>query len=537
MAVFAGFVGEAYTADALVADAQTSVNLYLEAIESGDGQNTAYLRLKPGIAIALTLPTQPVRGLWSNDTGMYAVAGNTFYQIFSNNTYNARGTVANDGLPAYMFANGSQLLIVSGGHAYCDNGAGPVAAAFSATKSFTCNTVAAIFPFGGSAVTWVSGDTFTGLVAGMPITINAVAYTIYSVPDATHLSLTGDAGVQTGVAGSTPSPVLAKTGAFLDGYFIVNPPASTTIQISAINDGVNWTALDFALKEGYPDHVAAVFADHEEVWLFGTDTTEVWQDTGAASFPLARIPGGFIHHGCAAFASPCRVKNGVGWLVSEPNRGGVGAVIAQGFIPTRVSTHALETEWASYSTIADAVSSVYSDGGHEHWCIDFPTANKRWVYDTTAGKWHRRAWWNGASQDRDRWSFHCKAFGKHYVGDWESGKLYILDSTTYTDDGVAIHWERAAPHLSTEGRWSFYHEFKALMQAPIGAVVTLDWARIANDGTLTWATARSKTVAATMRFIWRRLGKSRDRIFRLSGAATGKTAIANVFLDVEQGNG
>ena len=66
----------------------------------------------------------------------------------------------------------------------------------------TCNT-------SGTAVTWVSGDPFpTSLVANgtsnfgvtTTVTINGSGYTLSSVTDSTHLTLTGSAGTQTGVA-------------------------------------------------------------------------------------------------------------------------------------------------------------------------------------------------------------------------------------------------------------------------------------------------------------------------------------------------
>lgn len=67
-----------------------------------------------------------------------------------------------------------------------------------ASKAGTVNT-------SGTAVTSVSGDNFTGIVAGMAITINAVAYVVQSVTNSTTLVLTATAGTQSGVAYSTPS--------------------------------------------------------------------------------------------------------------------------------------------------------------------------------------------------------------------------------------------------------------------------------------------------------------------------------------------
>lgn len=67
-----------------------------------------------------------------------------------------------------------------------------------AAKSGTVNT-------SGTAVSSASGDNFTGIVAGMAMTINAVGYTVQSVTNSTNLVLTSTAGTQSGVAYSTPT--------------------------------------------------------------------------------------------------------------------------------------------------------------------------------------------------------------------------------------------------------------------------------------------------------------------------------------------
>src|ERR1700685_563262 len=103
MAVFAKFVGQSYQSDSLLADAQSAMNGFLEGIESGDGQNAAYFRGSPGIALAQTLPTSPVRGVFVGESRLFVVAGAVLYELFSNNTYTAIGNVGNDGLPVQMF--------------------------------------------------------------------------------------------------------------------------------------------------------------------------------------------------------------------------------------------------------------------------------------------------------------------------------------------------------------------------------------------------------------------------------------------------
>jgi hypothetical protein len=544
---FEAFVGASNPSGSPNVDIEHTVNLYLEMAGEGasapKARNVFYAR--PGLLLLCTLPTTPLRGLWSNATRMFAVAGSKLYEIFSNGTYNDRGDVGNDGLPVQIFPNGNQILIVSNGTAYCDSGSGPVVQAFSGGLSAIVSVTALV---GDSAVTWTSGDKFQPSIAGQTITIAGTGRTVIAYLSPTALLVTGSTGspgtVVPDQAATWTGTLGAWAGAFLDGYFVVAQPGSRQFNHSAVNDGTSWDASDFFSKAGYPDDILQMLADHEELWLFGTDTTEVWQTTaGAASFQ--RIPGAFVHHGCAAKWSPTRLKEGVAWLVGEPNRGGVKAVYAQGFIPTRISTHAVETVWNGYSTVADAVSFSYEEDGHEFWIISFPTANATWVFDGTAGVWQEWGWWNGTSNDRLRQMFHAywQSVGEHVVGDWESGKVYLQSTQYLTDAGTAIDYSRTAPHLSTEQLWNFYSKFQLDLEVGQSTSSPLIYLSRSDDGGHTWSTPISGTPAdATYagRLMWRRLGRSRDRVFRITGAAPSagpRVAIVQALLDVTQGRG
>lgn len=139
----------------------------------------------------------------------------------------------------------------------------------------------------------------------------------------------------------------------------------------------------------------------------------------------------------------------------------------------RVSTHAIEAEWRKYPETSDAVSFVYTEEGHEFWVITFPAGNATWVYDATAACWHRRGWWNGTSLDRQRQMFHGYCFGRHYVGDWANGKLYIQSLDYATDNGDSILRQRAAPHLNNEHKNATFNSFELLLDAATQLIGTV----------------------------------------------------------------
>jgi hypothetical protein len=83
-------------------------------------------------------------------------------------------------------------------------------------------------------------------------------------------------------------PPLPLDVGFLDGYFVIPSRNSRNYQISALNDGTKWDALDFAQIEAYPGLNVGVGVVNRRLYFFKTDSTEVWYNQGATDFPFRR---------------------------------------------------------------------------------------------------------------------------------------------------------------------------------------------------------------------------------------------------------
>jgi hypothetical protein len=313
----------------------------------------------------------------------------------------------------------------------------------------------------------------------------------------------GSVGATGGTGTIDEMPLTASYGAFLDGYgFVVPSPRTKTVYFSAINDFTSWNPLDFFQKENYPDNVAALFADHQELYTMGDlESTQVMRDTGAADNPFSPDPGAVMHYGCQAPWSVVRLGNGVAWIGQDVRRGDTRAYHAVGYNPVPVSTPAVEAVWATYTNARDVVSFTLMDRGHELWVVTFREANATWVYDATTGWWFQWGWWNTSrtAWDRIRPWVHCVVAldGKndlHYGGDWQTGQIYVIGTNYKTDDGHVIWRRRRAPHLTTENMRRFYARFE----------VDCD-------------------VLGQQRIFWNRLGAGRDRIWQLDTSQSSET--------------
>lgn len=285
---------------------------------------------------------------------------------------------------------------------------------------------------------------------------------------------------------NTLTPVAALAGltvlqvGWSDTFFTalaVNPGFNNKLYASFPGDGTNWPGLSVTIPSVFPDSAIATFVDHRELWVFGPKAIQPYFDSGNFPFPFDIISGAYIESGLAAPFSVAKLDNSLFWLGADERGNGV-VRRAEGYVPKRVSNHAVEFAMQSYSTIADAIAYGYQDQGHDFYVLTFPTAEKTWVYDAATGMWHERGYWNvsNGTFTRHRAQFHTFNFGIHLVGDPTTGLVYQMaipaqvgnNWTFVTDNGNPIRRVRRAPHISTEQEWTFHAKLQVDVETGLG---------------------------------------------------------------------
>jgi hypothetical protein len=325
---------------------------------------------------------------------------------------------------------------------------------------------------------------------------------------------------------------------FIDQYFIFNDPTINgafrhTNLASTIVD-----PLDVATVEGSPDALVGLMPDHRQLWLFGTESTEVFHNFGDPDQVFQRIEGSFMEVGCAAPQSIVKADNAVGWLTQ--NKYGEGSfVLARGYQPQIVSTRAIEYLWAKYSTIADCESWSYIEDGHTFVVLNFPTAQATWVFDLAIGLWHERS-----SYQLNRHIASCHVFhgGTHYVGDYRDGKIYEQSTLFFDDAGETVVRTRTFPYLSANRARAFMSVFELEFETGnAGATqaepqAMLSWS---DDNGRTYSTELWRGMGEqgryTKRLRWNRLGSFRNRIFKVSISDTVRTTVLGAYGDTRIG--
>jgi hypothetical protein len=342
----------------------------------------------------------------------------------------------------------------------------------------------------------------------------------------------------------------AVTVGYLDGYFVFNEPNSQKIWITQLLDGTSVDPLDFASAEGSPDGVVGLIVDHRQVWVYGTNSVEVWYDTGASDFPLQRIDGAFNEIGCISAYTIAKMDNSLFWLGADARGQGI-VYRANGYTGQRVSTHAVEWHIQQYGNLTDALAYTYQQDGHQFYVLIFPSANTTWVFDVATGAWHERAGWNNGSFTRHRSNCQMAFNNQVIVGDYENGNIYAFDMETYADNGQIQRWLRtwrALPPGQNNLKRTTHHSLQIDLESGVGLnlgqgsdpQIMLRWS---DDGGHTWSNEHWAPVGKIgeyyRRVFFRRLGmtlKLRDRVYELSMTDPVKTAVMGAELLISPTN-
>lgn len=507
---FKGFVGPTYNLKSKNVDGQRCVNLYPEVVESGSGKEAevAYLKSTDGLKKFIEVGTGPIRCIHVDSFGTtFVVSGSEVYRIIEL-------FVPEYSLSAYKLGNiGSSV--------------GPVIAASSDPGSDRIT----VFCDGG-----VQNYLYLYPETGVESFGSYAAYGYPPVSGATHV-------------------------AFIDGYLIFSVPNTNQFYVSNPNSpDVN--PLDFASSEASPDKINGIIAANRELWLFNEQSIEVWANSGNADFPFERISGGFIEIGCIAKYSIAKSKGHIFWLSQN------GSVyMAKGLNPQRVSTHAIEQKIQTALDIKSGIAFAYEKDGHTFYCLSFNEFTL--CYDLTTGLWHERAYTNEGALERHRANFYAyydkfeniegavtqasgelnaqagNAYSRHYVGDYANNKVYVLDSDYYKDDEQMITRLRVAPHISNQLKNLFHKSLQIDMEVGVGldglgqGVNPKAMLRFSDDGGHKWSNEKLAEIGKIgerfKRVIWRRLGRSRDRVYELKITDPVPVTIIGAQIEVEGG--
>lgn len=341
---------------------------------------------------------------------------------------------------------------------------------------------------------------------------------------------------------------------FCGGYFVFVPEVEADFDsvtqdkfyISGLYD-TTMDPLDVATTEYKADGNVAVGSISNALWLFGRRTLEVWANTGAVDFPFERINGTSSDTGMLARASLQQLTDAFMWLACTSG-GRPFIAMTQGYTPAKVSTVAIDTELArlSVSELAAATSFTYSHAGHYYYGLNVPALNTTFVYDLHSKMWHERTYTVGGVSYSAGYAHSTPGMGgeKFVYRPNEPGifRLEFEANTTMqtwaNQAGSPLLCERSFPIVSHASGNRIQHNRVQLDSSagdvPAQPAYTLQWSDNSGRDFVAGRTLQPADVGEyNERFIWRRLGAARSRLYKLNFTTAHHVSLRSVMLDSE----
>lgn len=224
---------------------------------------------------------------------------------------------------------------------------------------------------------------------------------------------------------------------YLDSYLLGVEPFGRFWFHSDLASATSYNTLDRYEAEASPDKIVGLAVSGQEVVVFGQRTTEFFMNVGAATGTFQNRNTGF-DRGCASRDTIAKLDNSIFWLGDD------GIVYRlNGYAAQPVSTRALDQQLSRYN-LAQAFAFVWEDRGHKVYYLTFPDG-QTFGYDVVTGLWHRR---ESFGLDRWRLTHVVEWSGKKYGGDFQTGRIFLIDWDYHLEGSQEIISERVSPGLS-----------------------------------------------------------------------------------------
>lgn len=310
--------------------------------------------------------------------------------------------------------------------------------------------------------------------------------------------------------GDAPPKYHMPSMAYLDGciYLILkhtDGSGSADIYNCDIDNPFSWNATNYITAEQFPDNLSALARQNNMIVAFGETSTEFFYDAGnATGSPLARNNSYTLQAGIAAPNAIYQNEKFTAF-VGQSNSGGRAVWLLDGFVPKKVSDEYVERVLDAEGTaIANATGFGLRSNGHLFFIINL--TNTSLVYDLEEKLWHE---WQGygciSMTDGD---MSGKAILQHAT----NGKLYYLDPTVGTDDGVAITTNITTTKYDFESMNLKSMQSFNIVSDIVGTNKTVD-VRWSDDDYNTWS--NWKTLSFSPRAYFCALGSFRRRAFNI----------------------
>ncbi len=343
---------------------------------------------------------------------------------------------------------------------------------------------------GGSSVNLgaISDDADT-FIDGYETNVLIVAGGNYYVYDGTTLSA---------VTGGALATVRGL--AFVGGYAVLTGDDGR-FEWATLQDPSTRNALHVATAEALDDGIVQPMELHGDLYLFGSESIEVWQTTGAAgSGAFSRLAGGVVNRGIKARGLAAKFGAGIVFVGDDD-------IV---YLLAGASEQPISTAPVSTAIAAETPTDVhYYEAEGQKFCAVRFASRPSWVYDIATGEWHERAEGNNLT------AWQAVTTAKAYGSWFTLGSNGIVAKLDQVNQDFGATMIRRATTNTFEADRKFNVDLielrgrKGFSELGRDAKVMM---KLSRDGGATWTTAKERSFGDTGDFLikarWRAQGQA-----------------------------
>lgn len=326
---------------------------------------------------------------------------------------------------------------------------------------------------------------------------------------------------------------VSDTVSFKDGFFIFTASDGTVFFNSALNDPLNYRALDFGTAEIDPDEIVASHVVHNELFIIGVETIELFQNIGGADFPFQRIQGANIQKGAHATFGIVGLDETFAFVGGGKDEKTSIYQVEDSTRANKIATPAIDNAIQKFTKeeISNCVAMTYFDRGNQIAIFTFISdviPSKTFGYNATVSRLSGIPTWfefqSGIADNRWNVNSIVLAYGKLLAGT-TTGDIVELDHDTFDDLGSTVFRQFTTSDLNNEFSPLFMPTIILTMEAGVGLTTgqgsdPIVRMQISNNGKK-FGNARPRKIGKIGEFgqqtHWRRNGRtSKQRFHRFT---------------------
>lgn len=254
-----------------------------------------------------------------------------------------------------------------------------------------------------------------------------------------------------------------------DQRFIYNNDAEFFLGSDvSVNQGKDFAALDFEDAETSTDPILCVKEMNNELYVFGSETIELYQNVGGSSFPYVRISGATIDKGLKSRFGVTPINLNFAFIGNGINELPSVWITGSG-VADNISNQAIDSLLQSYTDaeLSSVKAFSYSQGGSTFACFNLP--NETIVFDVNASRIAGIPIWHTRTSGSSRWLINdCALSFNKVLVQTNDGRVGELSRNFFQEFGSNVTRKFTSPYIINKLNGIKVNSVDLMMTAGVG---------------------------------------------------------------------